>query len=199
MNERATGNGQTHSAKPSDVTRALQRWNDGNPDALDKLISAVFEKLCRIAKNLTQSERSEHALQPAELVNELYIRLRGQRKVEWKSSRQFFAFASQLMRMILVDHARRRQTEKRGKGISRIPLEELTEVAEHADTDLLRLNEALQELARIDPRQRQIVELRFFTGLSIEEIGKVIGFSRATIIREWRTARLWIQHQLEEG
>ncbi len=197
MNERTTGSDQAPSTEVSDVTRILKRWNDGDPEALDTLIAEVFEQLQRMAQRLTRSERSGHSLQPTELVNELYIRLRGQRKVAWKNSRQFFAFASQLMRLILMDHARRRQAEKRGRGMASLALEEILDVAPRADADLLRLAEALQDLARVDPRQRQIVELRFFAGLSVEEIGKVIGFSRATIIREWRTARLWIQHQIE--
>ena len=128
MNEQAVGGEAASRSRGGDVTRALQQWNDGDPEAFDMLISRVFERLLRIAKRLIQGERSGHAIQPAELVNELYIRLRGQRKVEWESSRQFFAFASRLMRMILVDQARRRQAEKRGKGIVSVALEDVSEM-----------------------------------------------------------------------
>ena len=180
-----------------DVTQILLDWNRGDPDALNELISQVFEDLRRIARNCMHKERAEHTLQPTALVHELFLRLAGQRKVDWANRLQFFSFAAQLMRNILVDHSRRRETEKRGQGIPRLPLDDALGVPAELDVDLERLDEALDDLAKLDPRQSRIVELRFFAGLSVNEIEEVMGCSRATVIRDWRTAKLWLLHYLQ--
>lgn len=184
---------------PGDVTRILLDWNDGDPEALDSLVGQVFEDLRRIARNCMKKERAEHTLEPTALVHELYLRLTGQRKTEWENRLQFFTFAAQVMRKILLDHARRRHAEKRGQGARNLPLDDGLEIVESLDVDLKRLEDALKDLARLDPRQSQIVELRFFAGLSVSEIEEVLGCSRATVIRDWRTAKLWLLHYLQPG
>lgn len=182
-----------------DVTRILLDWNDGDPEALDHLVGQVFDDLRRIACNCMKKERSEHTLEPTALVHELYLRLTGQRKTEWENRLQFFTFAAQVMRKILLDHARRRRTEKRGQGIRKLSLDHGLEVVERLDVDLERLDDALKDLARLDERQSRIVELRFFAGLSVSEVEKVLGCSRATVIRDWRTAKVWLLHYLQPG
>ncbi len=183
---------------PSEITQILFDWNRGVPDALDALVARVFADLRRIAGNLMKGERADHTLEPTALVHELYLRLRGQRKTEWENRAQFFSFAAQVMRKVLVDHSRRHQAEKRGEGAPKKSLEEILELPEDLDVDLVRLDEGLQDLARLDPRQSRIVALRFFAGLSVEEVEEVLGCSRATVIREWRTAKLWLLDYLRQ-
>lgn len=187
------------TALDGDVTRILKHWNEGDPDALNELISEVFRDLRRMARKCMRSERDDHTLQPTALVHELYLRLAGQRQVAWQNRLQFFTFAAQLMRKILVDHARRHRASKRGRGAPRLPLDEALELPLGASVDLERLDEALKDLARLDPRQSQIVELRFFGGLSVREVQEVMGCSRATVVRDWRTAKLWLLHYLQRS
>ncbi|MEM7349947.1 MAG: ECF-type sigma factor [Acidobacteriota bacterium] len=197
MSDQAGSNGSDLSVSADDVTRLLLEWNADDPTALNRLFSQVFHELRRIAQHLLQGERASHTLEPSALVHELYIRLADQRKVEWDSRRQFFSFAAQLMRLILVDHARRRQTSKRGSGVEPIALDDVIEMGERRDLNLVRLDEALKDLAAIGPRQSQVVELRFFAGLSVDEIGELTGYSRATVLRDWRHAKLWLFRQLQ--
>lgn len=182
-----------------DVTRILKGWNQGDPEALSELIPEVFSDLRRMARKCMRSERGDHTLEPTALVHELYLRLARQRVVDWQNRFQFFTFASQLMRKILVDHARRHQTSKRGRGIPSLPLSEALELPQPTDVDLESLDEALRVLTGLDPRQSQVVELRFFAGLSVREVQEVLGCSRATVIRDWRTAKLWLLHYLQRG
>ena len=184
-------------ALPGEVTRILNAWSDGDPEALDQLIVLVVDDLTRIARNCMQKERGEHTLEPSALVNELYLRLTGQRKTTWANRLQFFSFAAQMMRKILIDHARRRDTDKRGQGYAKLPIDEALGVPDGDDVDLERLDGALNDLAKLDPRQARIVELRFFVGLSVAEIETIMGCSRATVIRDWRTARLWLMQYME--
>lgn len=185
------------SSPHSEVTKLLQEWSQGDAAALEKLIPLVFEDLREIAGRLFRRESEAHTLQPTALVNEVYLRLIEQRKVRWQNREQFFAVAALLMRRILVDYAKRRQTAKRGSGAVKLPLDEAIGIAHlEEDLDLEALDEALSRLAEIDPRQSRIVELRFFVGLSHEEIAKLMNISVTTVKREWKTARLWLYREL---
>jgi len=188
------------SERQSEVTGLLLEWSAGDPDALDKLMPIVVAELRRIARSQFARETPGHTLQPTALVNELYLRLVGHRKVAWKNRAQFFGVAAKLMRRILVDHARRRRADKRGGGGQKIPLEALLVtldgVADFPDTDLLALDEALSHLAAFDPRQARVVELRFFGGLTQEEVAEVLDISPTTVKDDWRLARLWLLREL---
>lgn len=182
---------------PSDVTELLHSWSQGDPSALEKLIPLVFEDLRQIAARMFKRESDGHTLQPTALVNEVYLRLMDQRKIHWANREQFFGVAALLMRRILVDYAKRRDAVKRGSGAVKLPLEEALGLAVSQEkVNMVDLDEALSRLAEIDPRQSQIVEMRYFTGLSHEEIAEVLGVSVTTIKREWKTARLWLFREL---
>ena len=184
------------STTTSDVTKLLQDWSQGDASALEKLIPLVFEDLRQIAGRLFQRETDGHTLQPTALVSEVYLRLMDQRKIHWQNREQFFGVAALLMRRILVDYAKGRQAAKRGSGAPKVPLDETLAVPELQGVDFVALDEALSRLAEIDPRQGRIVEMRFFTGLSHEEIAEVLDISLTTVKREWRTARLWLFREL---
>lgn len=184
------------STPPSDVTKLLQEWSQGDASALEKLIPMVFEDLRQIAGRLFLREADSHTLQPTALVSEVYLRLMEQRKVYWQNREQFFGVAALLMRRILVDYAKGRQAAKRGSGAPKVQLDETIAVPELREVDVVSLDEALSRLAEIDPRQGRIVELRFFMGLSHEEIAEILDISVTTIKREWRTARLWLYREL---
>ena len=184
------------STPTSDVTQLLHEWIQGDASALEKLIPLVFEDLRQIAGRLFQRESDAHTLQPTALVNEVYLRLMDQRKVFWQNREQFFGVAAMMMRRILVDYAKGRQAAKRGSGIPTVQLDEMIAVPELRGVDVVALDEALTRLADLDERQGRIVELRFFTGLSNEEIADILGISVTTIKREWRTAKLWLRREL---
>jgi RNA polymerase sigma-70 factor, ECF subfamily len=184
------------STPTSDVTKLLQDWRQGDAAALEKLIPLVFDDLRQIARRLFQREADSHTLQPTALVNEVYLRLMDQRKVHWQNRDQFFGVAALLMRRILVDYAKGRQAAKRGSGVPNVPLDETIAVPELRDVDVVALDEALSRLAEFDARQGRIVELRFFMGLSNEEIAEILGISVTTVKREWRMARLWLYREL---
>jgi RNA polymerase sigma factor (TIGR02999 family) len=179
----------------SPVTELLLRWKGGDQDALQKLLPLVYDELRRIARYHLQGERSDHTLQSTALVHEAYLRLLDQQPLQVQSRAHFVAVSSRLMREILVDHARKRGAAKRGSGY-KLTIDKALAIAEEPDYDLLALDDALQELARMDPQQAQIVELRFFGGLTIEEISSVLGISPATIKRDWTTARAWLHREL---
>jgi RNA polymerase sigma factor (TIGR02999 family) len=182
--------------RESDVTEILQHWSQGDPSALERLIPLVFEDLREIAGRMFQRESDGHTLQPTALVNEVYLRLMDQRKVRWQNREQFFGVAGLLMRRILVDYAKGRQAAKRGSGIPNVPLDETIAVPEMRNLDVVALDDALSRLDELDPRQGKIVEMRFFMGLSHEEIAEVLGISVTTVKREWKTARLWLFRDL---
>ncbi|RPH53921.1 sigma-70 family RNA polymerase sigma factor [bacterium] len=187
------------NGQPPGVTQLLQEWSRGDPAALEKLIPLVFQHLREIAGRMFRRESDGHTLQPTALVNEVYLRLMDQRSMHWQNREQFFSVAALLMRRILVDYAKGRQTAKRGKGVPKVPLDEALGVADvrHLDVDLVAdLDEGLSRLAEIDPRQAKIVEMRFFMGLSHEEIADVLAISVSTVKREWRTAQLWLYREL---
>jgi RNA polymerase sigma factor (TIGR02999 family) len=179
------------------VTQLLKDWGSGDQSALDKLMPLVHSELRRLANNYLRRERGNHTLQPTALVNEAYLRLVDQKHAKWQNRAQFFGVAAQLMRRILVDHARLHQAQKRGgSGQQRLSLTNVDRAASQPDIDLLALHEALNELAEVDPQQARIVELKFFGGLSIEETAEVLGIGHATVERDWKMARAWLRSKL---
>jgi RNA polymerase sigma factor (TIGR02999 family) len=181
---------------PPDVTQLLQDWSRGDPAALEGLMPFVFEDLRQMARRYFARETPGHTLQPTALVNELFLRLQGQRDIQWQNREQFFAVAALLMRRILLDYAKGRHTQKRGEGMVMVPLEKAFNLAQAQDLDLEALDEALSRLALLDPRQARIVELRFFTGLKHEEVAELLNVSVTTVKREWNSARLWLYREL---
>ncbi|HMF09484.1 MAG TPA: sigma-70 family RNA polymerase sigma factor [Thermoanaerobaculia bacterium] len=180
------------------VTTLLRRWGDGDRQALESLMPLVYDELRGLAVHHLRAERPDHTLQPTALVHEAYLRLIDQKNVVWQNRAHFFGIASQMMRRILVDHARRRNASKRDGSAYRIELggEEGSAESPDRDAELLALDRALTQLEELDPRQSRIVELRFFGGLTVEETAEVAGVSTATVKREFRTARAWLRHEL---
>jgi RNA polymerase sigma-70 factor (ECF subfamily) len=180
------------------ITQLLTRWSNGDQTALDKLMPMVYSELRRLASNYLRRERRDHTLQPTALVNEAYLKLIDQRNAKWQNRAQFFGVAAQLMRRILVDHARQHQAAKRGgSDQQRLSITNAEQLVQQSEVDLLALHEALEELATLDPQQERIVELRFFGGLSIEETAEVLHIGHATVERDWKMARAWLRRQLE--
>lgn len=184
---------------PSPVTDLLARWRSGDREALDALMPLVYQELRRIARHYLQRERADHTLQSTALVHEAYVRLVGNNPPEWRNRAHFFGVAARLMRQILVDHARVQRADKRGGGAFKLSLDEGLVGAPGKDLDLLDLDNALRGLAQLDPQQSQVVELRFFAGLSIEDTAEVLGISPATVKRDWATARAWLQREMTRG
>jgi len=179
-----------------DVTRLLQNWSEGDQNALDQLTPVVYDELRRLAASYMRRERHDHTLQSTALVNEAYLKLVDQKNVVWQNRAHFFGIAAQMIRRILVDHARAHKAEKRGGGMGVLSLDEAIGVPERRDIEILSLNDALTRLSELDPQQGRIVELRFFTGLSIEETAEVVGVSPATVKREWAAARAWLFREI---
>ena len=178
------------------VTRLLVACKSGDHGALESLLPIVYDELHRQAIRMFSRERAGHTLQPTALVNEVYLRLVDQREANWQNRAQFFALAAQMMRRILVSHARARHAAKRGGGETRITLEEGVAASPQRDLNLLSLDEALTKLEAIDPEKSRMVELRFFSGLSVEETAAVMGVSPRTIDRQWQTAKAWLHREL---
>jgi RNA polymerase sigma factor (TIGR02999 family) len=181
------------------VSLLLQKWQDGHPEALDALIPLVYRKLRRLAHAHLRKERSDHTLQTAALVNEAYLRLVGLNPPHWESRTHFFAIAGRLMRQILVDYARRHRAGKRGAGACRVSLDEVSEPAREPQVDVVALDEALDSLATIDPRQARVVELRFFAGMSLQDISAALGIAPATVQRDWTAARAWLHREMSRN
>ena len=178
------------------ITHLLKEWSDGDERALDKLTPLVYEELRRQAARYLRRERAGHTLQTTGLINEAYLRLIDAKDVRWQSRAHFFAIAANLMRRVLVDHARRRDAEKRGGEHLRLTLDETLAVTSTPDVDVLAIDEALNKLAIIDSQQAQVVELRFFSGLSVEETAAALGVSPATVKRDWSVARAWLRREI---
>jgi RNA polymerase sigma-70 factor (ECF subfamily) len=179
------------------VTQLLIDWGKGDQAALEKLMPLVYSELRRLASNYLRRDRGEHTLQPTALVNEAYLKLVNQRNAKWQNRAHFFGISAQLMRRILVDHARQHRAVKRGGSEQqRISITSAEKIVEQPEVDILALHEALEELARMDEQQSRIVELKFFGGLSIEEIAEVFGIGHATVERDWKLARAWLRRQL---
>jgi RNA polymerase sigma-70 factor (ECF subfamily) len=185
---------------PSEITQLLQDWRDGDGKALDILLSRVYKELRRLARHQLRSERPDHTLQSAALVHEAYLRLVGvSPPQQWESRTHFFAIAAQLMRQILVDYARRHRAAKRGGSVCKLSLEDAMAAPRRARVDIVALDDALHSLARIDERQSRVVELRFFAGLSLNEISKVLEIAPATVQRDWTAARAWLYREISRG
>jgi RNA polymerase sigma factor (TIGR02999 family) len=184
------------SHRLGEVSQLLRAWGDGNLQAREDLIPLVYRELRRRAGAYLRQERPDHTLQATALVHEAYVRLVGQDRLAWQNRAHFFGIASQLMRRILVDHARRHQAAKRQGAAVKITLDDRIAAAASPDYELVMLDQALTELAAIEPRQAQIVELRYFGGLSEQETAAVMSLSRATVTREWQAARKWLYRRI---
>jgi RNA polymerase sigma factor (TIGR02999 family) len=180
------------------ITQLLTRWGNGDQTALDQLMPIVYSELRRLAGNYLRRERRDHTLQPTALVNEAYLKLIDQKAAKWQNRAQFYGIAANLMRRILVDHARQHKAAKRGgSDQQRLSITSAGKLIAKSDLDVLALHEAMNELATIDPQQERIVELKFFGGLSIEETAEVLGIGHATVERDWKMARAWLRRRLE--
>ena len=185
------------AATLSDISRLLHQWSEGNRAAHDELLPLVYDELHRQASRYLRRERATHTLQTTALIHEAYLRLIGQRDVQWQSRTHFFAIAAQMMRRVLVDYARAKHREKRGRGDLCLPLDAATLVADdQKGIDLMALDEALTRLALLDEQQAHVVELRYFGGLSLEETAEALHISRATVARDWDVAKAWLRREL---
>ncbi|MGC9994949.1 MAG: sigma-70 family RNA polymerase sigma factor [Terriglobia bacterium] len=182
-------------AAPNEVTQLLRAWSDGQHEALERLMPLVYEELHRLARHYMSRERSGHILQTTALVNEAFLRLVDARHVNWQNRAHFFAISASLMRRILVDFARTYQSQKRGAGVRPVSLDEGLDVTEER-LDLASLDDALKTLAILDPRKSRVVELRFFGGLSMEEVAEVLQVSPETVKRDWKLAKAWLLREM---
>jgi RNA polymerase sigma factor (TIGR02999 family) len=185
-------------ASPKEVTQMLLDWSKGHQEALDKLMPLVYDELHRVADHYLRSERPDHTLQATALVHEAYLQLVDQRHVRWQNRVHFFGLAAQLMRRVLLEHARSHHAAKRGGGERKFSLSEAAGLSKKRETDLVALDDALTRLAAIDPQQSRIVELRFFGGLTVEEAAEVLDVSPRTVKREWRIAKAWLRRELKK-
>jgi len=185
------------AAPPPEVTQLLIDWSNGDEHALQQLIPLVHEELRRVARRHMAHERAEHTLQATALVNEAYMRLVDIRQVRWQNRAHFFAMSARLMRRILVDFARSRGYQKRGGAAPKVTLDEALVVSPEPGSDLVALDEALTALAAVDPRKAQVVEMRFFGGLSVEETAEALHVSRDTVMRDWKLAKAWLLRELK--
>ena len=181
-----------------DVTAILRAWSEGDRRALDRLTPIIYDELRRLARRYMRQERPGHSLQTTALVNEAYMRLLDYTRMQWHDRAHFFAVSAQLMRRILVDHARRHNL-KRGGAVPHVSLDDAASVAGEAPTDLLALDDALNALAQLDPRKARVVEMRFFGGLSVEETAVVLSVSPITVMRDWNSAKAWLYRELTDG
>ncbi|MEW6365291.1 MAG: sigma-70 family RNA polymerase sigma factor [Acidobacteriota bacterium] len=195
--ERHQCEGATESHQRGDVTELLKEWREGSEEALQRLIPLVYGELRSRAARYLRHERAGHTLQPTALVHEAFLRLFGQHPVEWQNRAQFFGVAAQMMRRILVDHARSKYAGKRGGVCIKLDVESVEDAPAGATTvDVVAVDQALSRLAALDPDQARVVELRFFGGLTVEETAEVIGCSPRTVKREWRSAKAWLHREL---
>jgi RNA polymerase sigma factor (TIGR02999 family) len=181
---------------PLDVTQLLGKWSSGDTDALDELMPMVYSELRRIAHRHMAQERADHTMQATALVNEVYLKVHDQRGGQWNNRSQFFAVAAQMMRHILVDYARRHSRAKRGAGAEHVVLDEAMIVSPDKSDEMLAVNDALEKLELVDKRRSQVAIMRFFAGLSVEEIAEALSISVETVTRDWRTARAWLRNEL---
>ena len=187
---------QDEAVRPN-ITEMLRQWSGGKTEVMDDLLPLIYEELRRRAAAYLRRERPNHTLQPTALVHEAYLRLIDQRQDNWASRDHFFAIAAQAMRRILVDHARGRHRQKRGGSNEDLPLEDaLLAAAYEASVDLIALDEAMKRLAKLDPQQERIVELRYFGGLSLDEAANALSISRATAARDWQVAKAWLHREM---
>jgi RNA polymerase sigma factor (TIGR02999 family) len=175
-----------------DLTILLQRWNRGDPAALDEILPKVYRELRKLGRYYLSQEPPEHTLQGTALVHEVFLRLRQQHSIEWKDRSHFLSAVGNLMRRVLIDYARKRHAEKRGAGLQEFPFDDALRIANERPRELISLHDALEDLARFDPRKAQVIEFRFFSGLSVDEIAAVLDISPATVKREWTVAKAWL-------
>src|SRR5262245_37695041 len=187
------------SASSQNITKLLLDWRNGDGGALDRLMPLVYEELRRMANHYMRNERKGHTLQTSALVNEAYLRLVDHENIQWQNRAHFFGVAAQAMRRILVDHARTRNYQKRGGGAQQVSLDEAATLAGDRAAELIALDEALQELAKMDERKSRVVELRYFGGLSLEETAEALGVSIPTVTRDWNTAKAWLMRAMTNG
>ncbi len=180
---------------PSVVTELLGAWSRGDPDALDRLTPLVYTELQQLARRQLRRERNDHTLDTSGLVHEAFLRLVDQSRVQWRERAQFFAVAARIMRRVLIDHARRRHAARRDARL-RVTVTDVETPNQPRDEDLIALDEALTRLAKLDPRQTQLVELRYFAGMTVPEAAEALGISPATVKREWTVARAWLRREL---
>jgi RNA polymerase sigma-70 factor (ECF subfamily) len=186
-----------HNLQRREVTQLLDDWSQGSREALDQLMPLVHTELHRLARGYLARERPGNTLQPTALVNEAYLKLVGERDMTWQSRAHFVGVAAQLMRFILIDHVRRKHYQKRGGGAVRVTFDEGLEIAANQrGAEILALDDALKELAQQDPRKSRIAELRYFGGLSVEETAEALSISVATVMRDWRLTKAWLQREL---
>jgi RNA polymerase sigma factor (TIGR02999 family) len=191
------GAGNVSGEPSSQVTELLVRWRGGDREAMESLMPLVYDELRRLANHYLQRERSDHTLQSTALVHEAYLRLAGQSAPQWQNRAHFFGIAARVMRQILVEYARAHSAAKRGGvGACKITLDESLEIAQKTNIDVVALDGALERLSELDPQQSRIVELRFFTGLTIEDTSEVMGLSPATVKRDWTSARAWLHREI---
>jgi RNA polymerase sigma factor (TIGR02999 family) len=181
---------------PNEITQLLRKWSDGDRDALDQLMPVVYQELRKLASSYLRDERPDHTLQPTALINEAYLRLVKQDFPEWQSRKHFYGVAAQLMRQILVEHARARLTAKRGGGARNLPVNEAINFSPDQAADLVALDDALTALAKFDERKARVIELRYFGGASVEQVADMLGVSVATIGREARVAQMWLRREM---
>jgi RNA polymerase sigma factor (TIGR02999 family) len=179
-----------------EITQLLRSLTEGNPSAADRLMPLVYDELRTIARNCFRGQPVHHTLEPTALVHEAYIKLVNASQIDWRGRSHFFALSSRVMRQVLVDHARRKQRLKRGMGTTRLELRDDLAISPQRDEDLLFVDEVLEELARIDPQQARIVEMRFFGGLTVQEVAAVLHLSKRTVEREWTMIRAWLRQAL---
>jgi len=189
---------QNMAESPNEITGLLQRWQQGDRDALDQLMPIVYDELRRLARYYLSHEREGHTLQPTALVNEAYLKLVDQRIAQWANRSQFFGVAAQMMRRILVDHARQKQSEKRRMMKNPVSLDDVLTLSASEDLNLVALDESLSALASFDEKKCKIVELRFFVGLPVPEVAEVLGISPATVKREWSVAKAWLYRDMSQ-
>jgi len=182
---------------PDNTTKLLEQIQAGDKDAANKLLPQVYEEFRHLAQFYLRQERPNHTLQPTALVHEAYLKLVDQSRVNWQGRTHFFAVAAQAMRRILVDHARHHLRQKRGGGAQRITLDEAVALSPKREEDVVALDEALEKLAALDARQAKVVELRFFAGLSVEEVAQALGVSKRTVEADWTMARAWLLRELQ--
>jgi RNA polymerase sigma factor (TIGR02999 family) len=183
-------------SNPEDITRLFAAWNDGDPMALDNLVSVLYDELRRLASHYMRGERGGHVLQTTALVNEAYLRLVDRQSVSCVSRTEFFGIAAQVMRRVLVDYARGRDRAKRGDGAAPVALEDVALVSADRADELVAIHSALENLAAMDPRKGRVFELRYFGGLSVDEVADVLRVSPVTVARDWRMAKVWLRREI---
>lgn len=184
---------------PSEITRLLAEWSSGNQEALERLVPMVYAELHRLASNYMRDERPDHVLQTTALVNEAYLRLLGRQQVSCHTRAQFLAVAAQVMRRVLVDYARGRNRVKRGEGLAPLSLDDAPLLSDSCVEQVIAINGALERLTILDPRKSKVFELRYFAGLSVEEVAQTLSVSPVTVARDWRMAKVWLRREITIG